>query len=492
MQRQVPCGNPCGILVENPEGIVRKTKLVITIGPALMDPVLLKEALREADAVRINASHGDLETRNRALELVRRLSAELGRLVPLFLDLQGPKWRVGALELPIELEVGSVGCMVAPGSPPPPDCAWAFPVPHPELFAGATPGQRWLLDDGALELEIVAAEASALRARVKVGGILKARKGVHPIGLAMSVDPLTAKDLEDIDWGVRAGVEFFAQSFVRSADDVRRLQRRISERGGSQPIIAKIEHPQALERLDEILESCWGVMVARGDLGVELGVEHVPSTQKRIIAAAKRALKPVITATQMLESMIANPSPTRAEASDVANAVWDGTDAVMLSGESAVGQYPVDAVRWLGRIAAEADAHPSARSLDEQYLRHFSGRTDTSVALAACRCAEQIGARWLVAFTEGGRSATMVSRMASSVPVLGATTDLSTARRMGLLRGVQAMVIPRFDATDEMVDAVERLLQERHDLAKGDRVVMTMGLPLWRTGTTNTMKVVTF
>ena len=471
---------------------MRKTKLVITIGPALMDPQLLREALREADAVRINASHGDLETRNRTLELVRRLSVELGRLVPIFLDLQGPKWRVGALDAPLELRAGSVGCLVQPGAAALPGSDWEVPLPHPELFAGAVEGQRWLLDDGALELEILQPGAAALRAKVTVGGVLKARKGVHPVGLAMSVDPLTAKDLEDVEWGVRAGVEFFAQSFVRSAEDIRKLQRRITERGGGQPIIAKIEHPQALERLEEILETCWGVMVARGDLGVELGVEHVPATQKRIIAAARRALKPVIIATQMLESMILNPSPTRAEASDVANAVWDGTDAVMLSAESAMGSHPVEAVRWLGRIAAEADAHPAAAVLEEADLRHFSGRTDTSVAFAACRCAEQIGARWLVAFTEGGRSATMVSRMARAVPVLGATTDLSTARRMGLLRGVQAMVIPRFDATDEMVDAVEKLLQERQDLAAGDRVVMTMGLPLWRTGTTNTMKVVTF
>jgi pyruvate kinase len=474
------------------EGIVRKTKLVITIGPALMDPALLREALREADAVRINASHGDLETRNRALELVRRLSVELGRLVPIFLDLQGPKWRVGLLEAPIELAEGSEGVLLPPGVPPPPGPEWAIPLPHPELFAGAAAGQRWLLDDGALELEILQGGASSVRARVKVGGTLKARKGIHPIGLGMSMDPLTPKDLEDVEWGVRAGVEFFAQSFVRSADDVKKLQRCVRERGGSQPIIAKIEHPQALERLEEILEVSWGVMVARGDLGVELGVEHVPATQKQIIAAARRALKPVITATQMLESMIASPSPTRAEASDVANAVWDGTDAVMLSGESAMGRYPVEAVRWLARIAAEADAHPSTRTLEEQDLSHFGGRTDTSVAFAACRCAEQIGARWLVAFTEGGRSATMISRLAGPIPVLGATTDLSTARRMGLLRGVQAMVIPRFDATDEMVDAVERLLQERQDLAKGDRVVMTMGLPLWRTGTTNSMKVVAF
>lgn len=471
---------------------MRKTKLVITIGPAIMEPARLREALREADAIRLNASHGDLETRNAALELVRRTSVELGRLVPVLLDLQGPKWRVGALAAPIQLEAGSVGALVAADAAVAPGVAWTIPLPHPELFAGALPGQRWLLDDGALELEILGVAADRLEAKVTVGGELKARKGVHPIGLARAVEPLTAKDRVDVEWGVRAGVEFFAQSFVRSAEDVRALQRQIAAAGGAQPVIAKIEHPLAVERLEEILEACWGVMVARGDLGVELGVAQVPATQKRIIAAARRALKPVITATQMLESMMLNPSPTRAEASDVANAVWDGTDAVMLSGESAVGQHPVEAVRWLGRIAAEADAHPADRWGETREQSQFGGRTDTSVAFAACRCAEQIGARWLVTFTEGGRSATMVSRMARVVPVLAATTDLSTARRMGLLRGVQAMIIPRFEATDEMVDAVERLLQERQDLTQGDRVVMTMGLPLWRTGTTNSMKVVTF
>jgi pyruvate kinase len=270
------------------------------------------------------------------------------------------------------------------------------------------------------------------------------------------------------------------------------LQSHIKQLGGSQPVIAKIEHPTALQHLPEILDVSWGVMVARGDLGVELGVERVPGLQKQIIEAARAALKPVITATQMLESMIESAQPTRAESSDVANAIWDGTDAVMLSAESASGQYPVEAVQWLARIATEADAAHRRRPLPEATLTKAAGRTDVGVAFAACRVAEELGARWVVAFTEGGGSARMVSRLAVTTPVLGATTDAGTARRMGLLRGVTSLIIPRVQNTDDMVEVVRELLQSRHELIQGDRVVMTMGLPLWKTGTTNTMKVMTF
>jgi pyruvate kinase len=233
-------------------------------------------------------------------------------------------------------------------------------------------------------------------------------------------------------------------------------------------------------------------MVARGDLGVELGVERVPALQKQIIRAARRALKPVITATQMLESMIENASPTRAEASDVANAIWDGTDAVMLSAESAAGAHPVEAVHWLARIAREADAHTQGTVYRRDVVEMAKGRTDISVAFAACRAAEDLGARWLVAFTEGGGSARMVSRLAGQTPVIGATTHEPTARRMALLRGVTSLIIPRVQNTDEMVEAVRALLQAKHELLPGDHVVMTMGLPLWKSGSTNTMKVMTF
>ena len=454
----------------------------------------LREALKEADAVRINASHGDPESRVVALERVRALAVELGRSIPVFLDLQGPKWRIGLLDAPLDLAEGSEGVFYRPEDPVPQGYAWAAPLPHPELFEGAELGQQWLLDDGALTVKILAKGADLLKAEVVVGGPLKARKGIHPIGMDIAMDPLTEKDHIDIRWGVEHDVDLFAQSFVRRASDVQQLQAIIHHLGGTQPIIAKIEHPTALAHLGEILDVSWGVMVARGDLGVELGVERVPGLQKQIIRAARLALKPVITATQMLESMIEHAQPTRAEASDVANAIWDGTDAVMLSAESASGAHPVAAVQWLARIATEADANVKQRTLTlpDELAEQVLARTDISVAFAACRTADEIHARWIVAFTEGGGTARMVSRLAGRTPVLAATLYERTARRMGLLRGVTALIIPRVDSTDEMVEVVRALLIAKHQAGSFDRVVMTMGLPLWKTGTTNTMKVMTF
>jgi pyruvate kinase len=476
---------------------MRKTKILITMGPALMEDDRLRQALQIADAVRLNASHGELDARLQSLQDIRRHALALGRRIPVLLDLQGPKWRVGALAAPLELAVGSLGGFYPAGGAGPAPAAgldWAVPLPHPELFQGARAGQRWVLDDGNLEVVVTEAAAELVRARVVLGGLLKARKGVHPIGLNVAFDPLTPKDLVDIRWGVEHGVDLFAMSFVRRASDVRALEALVQGMGGRQPIIAKIEHPQALDNLEEILDVSWGVMVARGDLGVELGVEHVPALQKRIIRMARQALKPVITATQMLESMIENPQPTRAEASDVANAIWDGTDAVMLSAESAVGKYAVEAVQWLDRIAGDADAnyHPRLGRLEDSLAPRLSSRTGVAVAFAACRTAEEIGARLIVVFTEGGGSARMVSRLAGDIPVIGATTDLANANRLGLMRGVQALVMPRLEDSDAMVDSVEAELQERHELAPGDKVVITLGLPLWKTGNTNTMKVIQY
>ncbi len=473
---------------------VRKTKLVMTLGPALMQGDRLREALKEADAVRLNASHGDPESRSEALHRVRTLATELGRFIPVFLDLQGPKWRIGQLDAPLNLVEGSEGIFYLPGTPVPQGFAWAAPLPHPELFEAATVGQQWLLDDGDITLKIVTKSLDQLKAEVIIGGSLKARKGVHPIGMDIAMDPLTEKDHADIRWGVENQVDLFAQSFVRRASDVQQLQAIIHHLGGTQPVIAKIEHPAALVHLEEILEVAWAVMVARGDLGVELGVERVPGLQKQIIKAARKALKPVITATQMLESMIEHAQPTRAEASDVANAIWDGTDAVMLSAESASGAHPVEAVQWLARIATEADANVKQRvtTLPEELAEQVLARTDISVAFAACRTADEINARWIVAFTEGGGTARMVSRLAGRTPVLGATVDELIARRLGLMRGVTPLVIPRVASTDEMVEVVHDLLIARQAVGSLDRVVMTMGLPLWKSGTTNTMKVMTF
>ena len=472
----------------------RKTKLVITMGPALQENESLREALKLADAVRLNASHSRPAERTPVLTLIRKISDELGRMIPVFLDLQGPKWRIGLLEEPVLLEKDSIGVLYPTDAPAPEDYPWAAPLPHPELFSGAKVGQIWVLDDGALKLEVTEIRNQQIILKVLVGGLLKARKGVHPIGLDVAFDPLTPQDMEDVRWGVKEGVDLFAQSFVRRASDVEALNLLIRELGGPQTVIAKIEHPQALDNLEEILHVSWGVMVARGDLGVEFGVEKVPTLQKQIIRKARQALKPVITATQMLESMIENPQPTRAEASDVANAIWDGTDAVMLSAESAVGKHPLEAIYYLDSIAADADAHykPRIGLLAETLEENLSGRTDVSVAFAACRTADEIGARLIVVFTEGGGSARLVSRLAADIPVIGATTDIANARRMGLLRGVESLLIPRAKHLSEMLASIRPLLKTRYGLQSGDRVVMTLGHPLWTTGTTNMMRVETF
>lgn len=474
---------------------MRNTKLVITIGPALLNGGPLKEVLEIADVIRINASHSHREQRTPMLNMIREMILETGRYIPVFLDLQGPKWRVGSFEGPMELTEGSEGFLYPDGLlPPDPTQTWKIPIPHPELFKGAKTGQVWQFDDGRLSVEVMEAGHEKIRARVLVGGQLTSRKGIHPIGLDVVLDPLTNADIEDVKWGVEQGVDLFAQSFVRSAQDVMALSATIRAFGGKQPVIAKIEHPSALEHLDGILESAWGVMVARGDLGVELGVEKVPSLQKEIIKRARMAMKPVITATQMLESMIENLQPTRAEASDIANAIWDGSDAVMLSAESAVGRYPLEAVQWLARIAEDADEH-----LLSSASRHFDNlpemmvsRTDVAVAYAACRMAEDLKARLLMVFTEGGGSARMVSRLAGGIPVVGATTGTENARLMGLLRGVRPLVIPKAEHMSEMLTSLEPMLKEEFNLQHGDRVVITLGHPLWIAGATNTVRVLSY
>lgn len=474
---------------------MRKTKLVTTVGPALLDGGPLREVLEITDAIRINASHSTPQDRTEVLQRVRRTAEEVGRRIPVFLDLQGPKWRIGILEGPLDLELGSLGAFYQDGHTAPAGFPWAAPLPHPELLQGARPGQTWLLDDGNLSVEIQECRGDHLTARVKVGGALKSRKGIHPLGIDVAIEPLTSKDIEDVKWGVEQGVDLFAQSFVRSGADIQALAATIRAFGGTQSIIAKIEHPKALDNLDEILKAAWGVMVARGDLGVELGVEKVPHIQKHIIRQARLAMKPIITATQMLESMIENPQPTRAESSDIANAIWDGTDAVMLSAESAAGRYPLAAVQWLARIAEDADNHaePNAGNRrDDRLPEGFLRETDAAVALAACRAAEDLKAKALLVFTEKGGSVRLVSRLAGSVPVFGATTNELNARLMGLLRGVQSLIVPRAEHLSEMVASVGPLLKDRCGIQPGDRVVMTVGHPLWTAGSTNTMRVTTF
>ncbi|MDR1840516.1 MAG: pyruvate kinase [Holophagales bacterium] len=474
---------------------MRKTKIVITMGPALMEGDRLWEALKIADVVRLNASHSDCESRTPVLSKIRQVLMELGRTVPVFLDLQGPKWRLGLFDTPFEAPTGSVGAFYFADTQPPAGVPWSAPVPHPELFLGAKVGQRWLVDDGALVFEIAEVNDRYVTAKTITGGTVKQRKGVMPIGLDVQFDPLTKKDLEDIAWGVKENVDLFAQSFVRQVSDLRSLEEAIKAAGGNQFIIAKIEHPKALDNLEGILEASWGVMVARGDLGVEIGVEKVPTLQKRIIQMARQNFKPVITATQMLESMIEHPSPTRAESSDVANAIWDGTDAVMLSAESAAGKYPLESIRWLAKIAEDADTNTSSYQANYRQIILSSERaaqTDVNIALAACNTAKEIGARYIVAFTEGGGIVRMISHMAGNTPIIAATTSPGIARRLGVVRNVRTLLTPRAEHMSELLALATPILRATFDINPGDKVVMTIGHPLWTSGTTNTMRVIVF
>jgi len=473
---------------------MRKTKIVITMGPALMEGDKLREALKIADVVRLNASHSDGAARTPVLKQIRETLTELGRSVPVFLDLQGPKWRLGLFDTPFEAPDGSVGLFYVADSEAPTGGSWAAPVPHPELFKGAKVGQTWLVDDGALVFEVTEINEKYVKAKTITGGLVKQRKGLMPIGLDVQIDPLTKKDLEDIHWGVKESIDIFAQSFVRQVPDLARLEEAIEAAGGNQPIIAKIEHPKAVENLESIAASAWGIMVARGDLGVELGVEKVPTLQKRIIQTAHKYLKPVITATQMLESMIEHAMPTRAESSDVANAIWDGTDAVMLSAESAAGKYPLESIRWLAKIAEDADKHDSLqlKALERELSPSLVGQTDVSIASAACRTANEIGAKYIVAFTEVGNIVRMIAHSAGKTPIIGATTCPIVARRLGLMRNVKSILTPRAEHMSELLRLAIPMLQANFDIKAGDKVVMVVGHPLWVAGNTNTMRVVVF
>lgn len=473
---------------------MRKTKIVITIGPALMEGNRLFEALKIADVVRLNASHSDGPSRTPVIKKIREILEEHGRSVPIFLDLQGPKWRLGAFDTPFDAPDGSIGYFYPTGSEAPSGGSWAAPVPHPELFKGAKIGQTWLVDDGALVFEVEEIYENYVKAKTITGGLVKQKKGLMPIGLDVLIDPLTKKDLEDIHWGVKDSVDLFAQSFVRHVSDLARLEEAIEAAGGNQPIIAKIEHPKAVENLDSIAAKAWGIMVARGDLGVELGVEKVPSLQKQIIQTARKYLKPVITATQMLESMIEHAMPTRAESSDVANAIWDGTDAVMLSAESAAGKYPLDSIRWLAKIAEDADKHDSLqlKALRLHISPSLAGQIDVSIASAACHTANEIGAKYVVAFTEVGNNVRMIAHSAGNTPIIGATTCPIVARRLGVMRNVQSLLTPRAEHMSELLKLVIPMLQANFNIHAGDKVVMVLGHPLWVAGNTNTIRVVVF
>ncbi|WP_240139080.1 pyruvate kinase [Streptomyces sp. MUM 178J] len=467
---------------------MRRAKIVCTLGPAT-DTYDQIKALVEAgmDVARLNLSHGVHADHEERYRHVRKAAEEAGRSVGVLADLQGPKIRLGRFrEGPVLLERGdefTITVEEAEGD------RHGCGTTYAGLAADVTRGERILVDDGKVALDVVEVDGPRVRTVVVEGGMVSDHKGLNLPGVAVSVPALSDKDVEDLRWALRTGVDVVALSFVRSGRDVEDVHRIMAEEGRRLPVIAKVEKPQAVEDIDGIVAAFDGIMVARGDLGVELPLEQVPMVQKRAVKLAKRNAKPVIVATQMLDSMIDSSRPTRAEASDVANAVIDGTDAVMLSGETSVGKYPVETVRTMGRIVAAAEEDILAKGLPPLTDRNKPRTQGGAVARAAAEMGDFLGAKFLVAFTQSGDTVKRLSRYRSPIPLLAFTPDAATRAQLSLTWGVEAFLGPRVDSTDAMVAQVDEELLRIGRCERGDIVVITAGSPPGVPGSTNLVRV---
>ena len=469
----------------------RKAKIVATIGPASeSEEILRKLILAGLNVARMNFSHGTHEQHAARIQTLRRVSEELDMPIAILQDLQGPKIRVGNLEQPLVLKEGERIQFYAEDDTPPSGPEAAVPVAFVELFESVRTGDRLLLDDGRLALQVESTHPRSLTARVLVGGPLSSHKGINLPGVRLRIAGFTDKDEADLAFGLAQGVDAVAISFVRSADDVlkvRTAMKRHGYNGGAKRaplVIAKLEKPEVFEDLDRILEVVDGVMVARGDLGVEMPPEKVPVLQKRIIQSANARAKLVITATQMLESMIQNPLPTRAEASDVANAIFDGTDAVMLSAETASGKYPVEAVTMMARIVSEAESNflewGKSRSLNSL------GETDAaSMARAAYEIARDRDVAAIAVFTMQGRTAQLIAKSHPNVPILAFTPEEVTCRRLSLLWGVIPRLVPFANTMEDMIRHVESAMLAQGMVQRGQQVVLVCGFPVGALRTPN-------
>lgn len=462
--------------------MIRKAKIVATIGPASRSPeVLEKLILAGMNVARINFSHGTHEQHEQSIAMIRTVSEKVGIAVGILQDLQGPKIRVGELLEPIQLSEGETVTLYATGTPPPGNGGMKIPVDFRQLFDSVRTSDMLLLDDGRLRLEVVSVkDRNTLTARVLIGGTLSSHKGINLPGVRLRISGFTEKDEADLAFGLAQGVDAVAISFVRTAEDVKKVRyamERFSNGKRLPLLIAKLEKPEALDNLAAILDIVDGVMVARGDLGVELPPERVPVQQKKIIRLANQRAKLVITATQMLESMITNPLPTRAEASDVANAVFDGTDAVMLSAETAVGKYPVDAVLMMDRIIHEAEHHFLEWG-EEQVVSGFEQSDAASMARAAKALANDTNVTAVACFTTQGESAWLMSKIRTRVPIMGFTPNVETACRLAFLWGLRPQVVPFANSLEEMLDYVDAALMRSDVVEVGDQVVMVCGFPV--------------
>jgi pyruvate kinase len=468
---------------------MRRTKIVCTLGPAV-DGVENLSLLAAAgmDVARLNFSHGTHADHEARIRDVRTVSCDTGRCIAILQDLCGPKIRVGNVASGTRLRKDARFVLTTREVPGDED---SVHLPVPEMVAAVDRGCRLLLDDGLLELEVLEKTTTDLVTRVLVGGILGSKKGISAPGITLPIEAVTDKDESDVAFGLRMGVDYVALSFVRSEQDVFRLRDIMrASAGRTVPVIVKIEKFEAVQNLDAILDAADGAMVARGDLGVEMPIEDIPLVQKKIIRACNKRGKPVITATQMLDSMIRNPRPTRAEVTDIANAVFDGTDALMLSGETAVGAYPTEAVQMMAKVADGAESELDyARLLDEKQAQHGTRNVTDAIGEAVATVAHDLSVAAILCSTTSGGTAQAVSKFKPRAPILAATTREETYRQMALLWGVHPMLVPFPGDTDAMIAQTIDAAVARGLIRNGDLVVMTAGTPIGVPGSTNLIKV---
>jgi pyruvate kinase len=473
----------------------RRTKIVATVGPASWDEPILRTLIKEGvDVVRINFSHARHDKAAEIIHLIRKLSLELERNVAILQDLQGPRIRVGDLEGVLTLEAGKeVILSTEDFKATSPD---RITVDYPGLPLDVTVGNRILLDEGLLELNVLSTTTTEVRCVVITGGKLTSNKGINVPNVTLRVPTLTDKDKEDLRFGLQQGVDFVAVSFVRNPHDIVEIRKLMTEyTGETNPVnlphvLAKIEKHEAITYFDAILQEVDGVMVARGDLGVEMPTEQIPVLQKMIIKKCRLAGKPVITATQMLDSMIRNPRPTRAEVTDVANAILDGTDATMLSGESANGLYPIEAVATMSKIAYTIETEVLFQN--PEFHHHSPGVADSvtdAICQAVCDISRELPATAILALTTSGFTARMVARNRPRTPIYVATTHERTARRMALLWGVQAFLSENYESLNDLLDWAEKVMLDKEVAKEGDNIVITGGVPTGLVGQTNLLTV---
>ncbi|MDF2097031.1 pyruvate kinase [Aquibaculum arenosum] len=463
----------------------RNAKIVATLGPASSDPEAIRRLFEAgADVFRLNFSHGTQEDHRRNFNTLRALERDSGRPISILQDLQGPKLRVGRLEGgKVTLEKDShfrLDLDETPGT------AERAPLPHPEIFAALQEGATILLDDGRLYLEVIEAAADHAKTRVVVGGILGERKGVNVPSVVLPISPLTPKDRDDLAFGLEMGVDWVALSFVQRPEDVAELRKLVAGRAA---IMIKVEKPAAVDCLEQLLELADGAMVARGDLGVEMAPEEVPGIQKDIIRACRLAGKPVVVATQMLDSMVHAPAPTRAEASDVATAIYDGADAVMLSAESAAGDYPVEAVAMMCRIIERTERDRSYRAIVEALHPEPEPNAADAISEAAAQVAMTISAAAIVTYTTSGSTALRAARRRPTAPILLLTAQRKTARRLVLLWGAHAVHTADISSFPEMVEKAASIARREGFAEAGSKLVITAGVPFGTPGATNVLRI---